>query len=490
MTAPQHEDARAGYQRVGLLLGPAIALTCFLLPPPEALSLAGWRTAALALLMAVWWATEALPVAATALVPIAVFPLTGVADLGAATAPYANPMIYLFLGGFLVAFAVQRWGLHRRIALAVIGTFGSGGASLVGGFMLASALISMWVTNTSTTMMLLPIAVSVIGVVGQHLGDSSDVREAFPRAMLLGVAYGATIGGMATLVGTPPNALLAGFMLEHFQVEIGFVQWMAVGVPLSACLLPLCWWLLTHRLFPVRFKTSGEARRHIARLRAELGPLSFAERRVCVVFFGLALCWMTRPLLAAVPGLGGLTDAGLAILAGLILFLIPSGDGHSALLRWGDTSQLPWGVLLLFGGGLSLAAAVSDTGLAAWLGQRLMGLPFTHLALVILALTTLIVFLTELTSNLATTATFLPVVAALAQEAGYAPIALAAPVALAASCAFMLPVATPPNAVVYASGLLRIPDMVRAGFWLNLIAIVLVTLVALVLAPAVLGVRP
>ncbi len=477
---------RSTHQRVGLFLGPLIAAGLLALPAPADLSAAGWRTAALGLLMGVWWATEAVPVPATALLPIAVFPILGIADVAAVTAPFANPIIYLFLGGFLVALGIQRWGLHRRIALAVIALFGRSGASLVGGFMVASALVSMWVTNTSTTMMLLPIATSVVTVVQQSLGESAD-EERFPIAMLLGVAYGATIGGMATLVGTPPNALLAAFLLEDHGIEIGFAQWMLVGVPVTTCMLPVTWWLLTRRLYPVRFVTSPATRQHLAGLRRQLGPMSRPERRIAAVFVALAAAWMARPLLSGIGGLEGLSDAGLAMLAAVALFLVPSGDeDHPQLMRWRDTAELPWGVLLLFGGGLALASVVSSTGLAAWLGRRLLGLGITDLTLLVVAIAALVIFLTELTSNLATTATFLPVVAAVAAEAGFAPVTLTVPVALAASCAFMLPVATPPNAVVYASGLLTIPQMVRAGFWLNLIGILLVSLAATVLAPLVL----
>lgn len=457
------------------------------LPIPEGLSTAGWRTAALGLCMGIWWATEALPVAVTALVPIAVFPVVGIAGVRSVTAPYANPTIYLFLGGFMVALALQRWNLHRRVALTVTSVFGGSGSSLVGGFMVASAVVSMWVTNTATAMMLLPIATSVVVIVGENLEAPEDARN-FPIAMLLGVAYGATIGGLATLVGTPPNALLAAFLAETYDLEIGFAQWMLVGVPVTAVLLPLCWWLLTQRIYPVRFSTRGRARRHLRRLRAELGPLSVAEQRVLLVFVCLAAGWGLRPLLSKLDGLSGLSDAGLAILAAISLFVIPSGRvGSGGLLRWPDVRDLPWGLLLLFGGGLSLAAAVTSTGLAEWLGHQLIGLRLADLTVLVVTVTVLIIFLTELTSNTATTATFLPVVAAVAVEAGYAPIALAVPAALAASCAFMLPVATPPNAVIYGSGMLTIPQMVRAGFWLNVISIVVVSLIALLLVPRVLG---
>jgi sodium-dependent dicarboxylate transporter 2/3/5 len=490
---------RTKSQLAGLFGGLAVAVALSASPVPEGLSVAGWRTAALGLCMGIWWATEALPVAATGLVPIAVFPVLGIAGVESATAPYAEPTIYLFLGGFMVALALQRWGLHRRVALTVTAAFGGSGSALVGGFMVASAVVSMWVTNTATAMMMLPIAASVVTIVGENL-ETPEARRNFPVAMLLGVAYGATVGGLATLVGTPPNALLAAFLAKTYSIEIGFAQWMLLGVPLTAVLLPLCWWLLTHRVYPVRFSTGGRARQHLRQLKADLGPLRTPEWRLLLVFAGLAAGWGFRPLLSKIDALSGLSDAGLAILAAIALFVIPSGEagrrdgdasggsGASAgLLSWPDVRDLPWGLLLLFGGGLSLASAVSDTGLAEWLGQQLLGLRLTELSVLVVTVTVLIIFLTELTSNTATAATFLPVVAAVAVEAGFAPTSLAVPAALAASCAFMLPVATPPNAVVYGSGMLTIPQMVRAGFWLNLIAIVVVSLFAVVVVPWVLG---
>jgi sodium-dependent dicarboxylate transporter 2/3/5 len=473
-------------QKVGIVLGPLLALLLWLMPVPEDLSRAGWITAAAGLCMAVWWATEALPVGVTALLPLALFPWW-VAPFETIARPYFHPLIFLFFGGFLVAVAIQRWGLHERIALHVIVRFGASGAGLVAGFMLASAALSMWVTNTATAMMLLPIALSVVQVVRKNLQDPEADGQGFPVAMLLAVAYGATIGGMATLVGTPPNALLAGFMLDNYGIEIGFGQWMLVGLPLTLTLLPLAWWLLVRRLYPVRFVTSAATRGHLRSLLERLGAMKIPERRIAILFFLLVVAWIARPLLTRIDPLASLTDPKIAVAAGLVLFLTPSGARGKGdakfLLSPMSLKEVPWHLLLLFGGGLSLAAATRESGLAVWLGQQIADLGLVHPALLILAVTTLVIFLTELTSNLATTAAFLPVVTSIAAEAGFAPISFAAPAALAASCAFMLPVATPPNAVVYGAGMITIPQMVRAGFWLNLISIVLVTLLALYLAP-------
>jgi sodium-dependent dicarboxylate transporter 2/3/5 len=480
-----HNEGRSRHQVVGLFLGPLVAGLMIFAGPPENLSHEGWMTASMGILMAIWWATEAVPIAVTALLPIVMFPLLGIATIQDTTAPYANKVIYLFLGGFIVAFAMQRWNLHRRIALNVLQHVGGNGRSLVGGFMLASAIISMWVMNTSTTMMLLPIAVSIIAVIHKTVGGLDDhAKESFQYSLLLGVAYGATIGGMATLVGTAPNAMLAAFMQETYGTEIDFSRWMLVGLPLSAMMLPLAWLILTRFAFKVDFKTSDEGKAVLRQLKEELGAITIPEKRVATVFILMAVTWVLRPLLVTLPGLSALDDSGIAMAGGIALFLIPSGEkSDPMLLRWTYAEQLPWSVLILFGGGLTLAGAVTRTGLAEWLGASLQTVGALPLFALVIVAATMIIFLTELTSNIATTATFLPVVGAIAIESGYDPIVLTVPVTLAASCAFMLPVATPPNAIVFGSGMLTIPKMVRAGMMLNIVGIFLVSIVALHLAP-------
>ena len=485
MNGEHMTDGRSTHQKVGVVLGPAAALLIMLSDAPAGLSDTGWTTAAIGVLMAVWWATEAVPIAVTALLPLVVFPLLGIASIQETAAPYSNKVIYLFLGGFIVAFAMQRWDLHRRIALSVLQVVGGNGRSLIGGFMLASALISMWVMNTSTTMMLLPIAISIITVIHKSVGSLDDkARADFQYALLLGVAYGATIGGMATLVGTAPNAMLAAFMQDNHGIEIDFASWMMVGLPLSIVMLPLAWLALTRFVFQVDFQTSGEGRAELKKMKDDLGNIKVPEIRVAIVFTIMALAWITRPLLAQVPGLAALDDSGIAMAGAIALFLIPSGDKSDPfLIRWRYAEKLPWSVLILFGGGLTLAGAVNRTGLAEWLGGNLQAVGMLPLAIIVIAVTTLIVFLTELTSNIATTATFLPVIAAIAYKSGIDPIVLTVPVTFAASCAFMLPVATPPNAIVFGSGLLTIPKMVRAGMALNIIGIIVVSFAALTLAP-------
>jgi len=477
------------YQHVGRVLGPALfALMLAAESWQQAMDPVAWRVAAAGLWMAIWWATEAIPVAATAFLPLVLFESLGIAPIGSAAAHYANPIIYLFLGGFVLALALERWNLHRRIALAILEYTGTDGRRLVGGFMLVCALLSMWMTNTSTTMMLLPIVLSVVGVIRDNVPDLTDRNRAdFEVAMLLGLAYAASIGGLATLVGTPPNALLVGYLSANYGIEISFARWMLVGVPVSFVMLPLAWLLLTRLLFRVDFPESPAVRTHLHALRAELGPITAPEKRVGIVFLAVIACWMLRQPLGDWLGLSGISDAGIVMTAAVLLFMLPSGSvAQPRLMTWHDASRIPWGVLVLFGGGLSLAAAVSDSGLALWLGESLAPLNAGGVVILVLAATTLVIFLTELTSNLATTATMLPVMGAIAVQAGVPPLVLTVPITIAASCAFMLPVATPPNAIIFATGALTIPQMVKAGFWLNLIGIAIVTAVALVVAPAAL----
>ena len=387
----------------------------------------------------------------------------------------------------MVALAVERSQLHRRIALLIFRALGNSGRGLVAGFMLAAALLSMWISNTSTTLMLFPIAVSLALVVGETSPGLSDKgKHDFQIALLLGLAYGASIGGVATLVGTPTNAFMAGFLESEYSLAIPFAQWMLIGLPVSFLLLPLGWYLLTRFLFPVTFTSSLETRAEIQRRYEALGRMSTAEKRTAMLFAALVVGWIVRGPLAAALGIEGLSDAGVALIAAILAFLIPSGTDRQALVSWEDTKRLPWGVLILFGGGLSLAAALSSSGLTLWLGQQMAPLGEINEILLVVALTSLVIFLTELTSNVATTATLLPVVAALAVELGLDPLMLVVPVTIAASCAFMLPVATPPNAIVFSTGEIQIKEMMRAGFWLNIISILLVSAVAVWLVPAVL----
>ena len=471
---------------VGLWLGPLVCFAMLLAgAEQQVMDQAAWRAAAVGLWMAIWWATEAVPVSVTALLPIATFSLLGIANIRQATAPYANPTVYLFMGAFALSLAVQRWNLHRRVALMIVLRTGEDGRRLIGGFMLASAVLSMWMSNTSTTAMLLPIVLSVGTVVAaniQGLGDEQKAR--FQTALLLGLAYAATIGGLATLIGTPPNALLAAYMAEAHDIRIGFFEWLAVGLPITLLLLPFAWWMLTRR---VQIPPSPRTRHHLQGLLDEMGPITTPEKRIGLIFLLVVAGWILRRPLSAALGLDGLSDTGIVIAAVLLTFVVPSGDSKgSRLLTWEQAAKLPWGVLILFGGGLSLASAVEATGLARWLGESLSGAGVLGPAVLLVAATALVILLTELTSNLATAATFLPIMAAIAMQLGAPPLVLCASVTLASSCAFMLPVATPPNAIVFSSGHLTIPQMMRAGAVLNLAGLVLVALVSLWLIPLVL----
>ncbi|MDP3717190.1 MAG: DASS family sodium-coupled anion symporter [Acidobacteriota bacterium] len=467
---------------LGLVGGPLLCTAMLFTAPPDDMALLAWRTAAVGVLMAVWWVTEALPIAATALLPIVLLPVLGIADVAAATAPYANPVIYLFLGGFLIAMALESCGLHRRLALAILSVVGTRPANLILGFMIATAFISMWVSNSATVVMMLPMATSVLALARGGSDRSSHAPGgAFELALLLGIAYAGSIGGLGTLIGTPPNALLAGFMSTTYGVQIGFLQWMALGVPIVLIALPFAWVLLTRWLFRVGSEPIAGGAAMLRDQHRALGPMSRAEWTVGTITALTAAAWVTRPLVE--PWAPAVTDTGIAIAGGLSLFIVPlTWRPLRVALTWTQAEQLPWSVLILFGGGLSLAAAIQQTGLAGWIGGELSALSGWPVFVVVLAVTTVVIFLTELTSNTATAAAFLPVVASLAVGIGADPLLLAIPTALAASCAFMLPVATPPNAIVYGTGALTIPQMAHAGIWLNLFFIALLPLMVYYLA--------
>ena len=473
-------------KQIGLLLGPAVSLLMVFLGAPEGLSVSAWYTAACMVLMAVWWITEAVPVSVTALLPIILFPLLGIADIKTTTASYSHPIVYLFLGGFFVALAIERWSLHKRISLFILSKSNGDARLLMGAFMLAAAFLSMWISNTATTIMLLPMGLAITGMIRETLRDvTPKEKENFQTALVLSIAYAATIGGVSTLIGTPPNALMAAFVAENYGIEIGFLQWMSVGLPATLLMLPITWLMLTRVILPFDFKISSQAEITISAMREDLGQLSNEERRVAIVFFLMASGWVLRPFIDDYALFSGLSDSGVAILAATSLFLLPQSQAGKRLLDWEDASKLPWGILILFGGGLSLAAAIKSTGLGYAIGSVVSDLPITSMLFLVLSVTVLIVFLTEITSNLATTATFLPIIGAIALEMGIDPLVLIVPVALSASCAFMFPVATPPNAIIYSSGYLTIAQMSRVGFSLNILAILVVTFLSAVLVPLV-----
>ena len=461
----------------GFWIGVFLFLAIIMLPSPAGLTESAWLVAAVAMLMVTWWATEAIPIPVTSLLPIALFPILGVTSIETAALPYANKNIYLFLGGFLIALSIERSGLHKRLALIMIKKLGSDGPKLIGGFMLVSALISMWVMNTSTTLMLLPIGLAICSVVAKTVPNMSEKdKNNFDKALLLSIAYAATIGGMSTLVGTAPNIVFSSFMQEVYGLEIRMSDWMKLGVPVAICMLTLAWIILTKVVYPVNFVSSNETKNTLTKMLTDMGPMSKDEFRVGIVFFIAAGLWMFRSLIDNY--VIGLTDAGIAILVAISLFIIPSSGRNGELLSWKQSSKLPWGLLLLFGGGLSLGVQINDTGLGLWIGQSLVSLKTVPLIILVMAVAALIIFLTEVTSNVATTSTFLPVFGAVAVAVGVAPEVLTVPVVLAASCAFMLPVATPPNAIVYGANKFKIIDMMRAGFFINIAGIFVVTVFA------------
>ncbi|MCG8436270.1 MAG: SLC13 family permease [Gammaproteobacteria bacterium] len=455
---------------LALIAGPVLAILVYFLLSDTALSGEARATAGIATLMAIWWMTEAIPLPATALLPIILFPLTGVMPVAEATAPYANHIIFLFLGGFLLGIAMQRWNLHKRIALNIVRLSGTGPRRLVGGFMLASALLSMWISNTATVIMLLPVASSTLLL----LENESPQHSHLSIALLLGIAYAASIGGVGSLLGSPPNLVYASFMEREFGMQVTMVQWMKTGIPIVLTLLPICWLLLTRVLF--RLPKRGDAALVINDELNRLGPMSRAEKMVLSVFIAAATSWVLRSQIIKWTGLAGLTDSVIAVAAGVLLFILPVQlKERRFILRWQDTRDLPWGILLLFGGGLSLAAGISSSGLDAEIAGLMSGLAGWPSLLVLLFIAGLVIFVTELSSNTATANTFIPILAAAAVGLGLNVGSVTLIVAIAASCAFMLPVATPPNAVVFSSGKISIAQMMRAGVLLNFIAVIIVT---------------
>lgn len=456
---------------VGLILGPALAVGLQLTPPPEGLSVEAWRLVSIALLMVVWWVTEAIPISATALIPLAALPLIGAASMKDAAAPYADPIIFLFIGGFILAACVERWRLHERIALSIASVAGGRPVALVGGFMIASMLISMWISNTATTLMLAPIAIGAARAMTG--GDKADL--ALGGALTLGVAHASTIGGIGTPVGTPTNLIAIAFF-ERAGEPIAFADWMMKALPIMLLMMPVAWLLLCWPLFGRKAHGRYEAIGDVVRkaLKA-LGPLTKPEARIGIVFALVALTWMFRVQIAELPGFEALTDTGVAIIGALLLFFVPSGRGSGEkLMNWTTAERIPWGIAVLYGGGLALAGGMEATGLAAWIGERIGGMDGLSTFALIAILVVATILISELASNVATLTSVLPIVAAVATATDTPLQPLAFPVALAASFAFMLPVATAPNAIAYSSGLVTLKRMLVVGFGLNIAAIVLI----------------
>ncbi|MEL6364518.1 MAG: DASS family sodium-coupled anion symporter [Pseudomonadota bacterium] len=490
------ERMRSARGWAGLAAGPLVAGLLLLMGPPESLidqsatAREAWTVLALLALMASWWVSEAIPIPATSLAPILLLPLFGVLSVREAAAPYMHPIVVLLMGGFIIAKAIQRWNLHARIALNIVVRAGDHPAMLIAGFMAAAALLSMWISNTATSIMLTPIALSVAAATLGGEGTDAPLT----KALLLGVAWSCSIGGLGTLVGTPTNLIVVGYLNDNAGFEIDFLQWMTLGLPTVCVLVPTAWLVLTKWAFRITPHAGGAGREAVRARLLELGPMTTPEKRTVAMFAVIAGLWIfRRPLTGVevfgVAPLGGLTDHMVAILGVFLAFLIPAGDENRSpgLLDWRTAETIPWGVVLLFGGGMSLAGAITATGLGTWIGGELSGLAGLPLIVLILTLTAFVIFTTEVTSNIATAAALMPVLGAVALATGLPVELLAAPLAMAASCAFMLPMATGPNAVVYASGAVSLPTMAAAGFRLNLVAIVLITGIVYVLAPVAFG---
>ncbi|MEL7135671.1 MAG: SLC13 family permease [Pseudomonadota bacterium] len=473
-------------KQIGLWLGPVAAGIMLLIGAPEGLSFSAWATGALMVWMAVWWATEPIPIPVTSLLPLVVIPLIGAGSAREAAAGYSSPIVMLLLGGFIIALGIERWGLHKRIALNIVANVGSRPASLIFGFMIATALLSMWISNTATTLMMVPIALSAAAALKDDSGK-------FVTALLLGVCYAASIGGVATPIGTPTNLIAIQWLEENTGTTIGYAQWMSFGLPALALLIPVAWWVVSRSL--PKLGDGREAMAEIRQQRDALGSISAPEARAAMVFGIVACLWVLRvpAQLAAenagweAPWLMAVGDMGIAIAGAIAMFLVPAGRSQKrAILRWDEAVKLPWGVLVLFGGGISLGQAVTRTGMSTWIGDQLTTLSVLPPIFFIAIVVALVIFLTELTSNVATMTTLAPILGALAGAIGAAPESLLAPAAVAASCAFMLPVATAPNAIIYATDKVPIAQMIQRGVRINLFGILIITAIGFWLAPMVL----
>ncbi|WP_442846778.1 SLC13 family permease [Leeuwenhoekiella sp. H156] len=460
--------------RIFLIAGPLLFVILQLLGAPEGMPQAAYDVLCATIWIALWWVTEAVPIAVTALLPIVLFPLTGALDLSTTTASYGHKYIFLYMGGFMLAIAIEKWNLHKRIALHIIRLIGTNVKKIILGFMVATAFLSMWISNTATSVMMLPIGMSIVSQLKDNPATIANEHKIFGKALMLSIAYSASIGGIATLIGTPPNLVFAGYIQEVYGIEISFLKWLSFGLPISIMLLLVSWYYLVNIAFRFEQKEFPGGKAEIQNLLTELGPMKREEKMVLSVFIITAFCWVSRSFILE-EFLPGIDDTIIAMIAGITLFTLSAGEPGKRILNWKEAVKLPWGIILLFGGGMALASGFEVTGLAEWFGVKITLLDTLPLLLLVFIVIFCVNFITELTSNLATTAMLLPILAPIALKLDLNPYMLLVATTVAASCAFMLPVATPPNAVVFGSGYLRIPDMVKSGLWMNLISIVLLT---------------
>lgn len=494
-------DSGSG-KRFGFFLGPAVFILMLLIPVPAGMAPAAWKVAATTAWMAIWWITEAIPIPATSLMPIALFPLLGIVKSSAACAPYANHLIYLFMGGFFLAVTMERWNLHRRIALHTIKAVGTSPGRMILGFMIATGFLSMWVSNTATTMMMVPIGLAVIQ---QATGlTSDDIREHklggpeanFGKCLMLGIAYAASMGGVATIIGTPPNTVMVGMVDKMYGVQISFGEWMLYGVPISVIMIALSWWILTKILFPAKGLELSGGESIINAEIEKLGPMSKEEKYIVIVGCFVAAFWLSRGFIAKSafihtfwPNFKFVADATIGILGALILFAIPVDFKKGQfLLDWKTAVKIPWDVILLFGGGLAIANGFSKTGLATFIASKLSMLDGMTIVMFVAIVVLITIFLTEITSNTATATLLVPIMGSAAIAMGVHPFSTIVGACVAASFAFMLPVATPPNAVVFGSGCVTIKQMAAAGFWLNILGAVLITISVVYFLPVIWGI--
>lgn len=484
---------------ISLLSGLSVALFFYFADPFRVGETAS-IVLAIASLMITWWVSEALPMPVVALLPLILFPLFGISEIKTVASSYSDPVIFLFMGGFMLGLAIEKWNLHRRIALNIVKKMGTSGNRIILGFILATGFVSMWISNTATTMMMFPIALSVIYVMKDNKEGTGNYNY-FNLALMLSIAYAANFGGIATIIGTPPNVQFVGYFENKYNINIGFFDWMLLCLPLSVLLMLALYYLLTRFLFPSKIHASGSAKQFINEELVKMGPLTISEKRVSVIFTATALLWMTKDLINKSQGILKLDDSMIALLGALALFICPSGnhqrvlmqdetDEHQysgSLLEWSDTKRMAWGILILFGGGMSMAAGLEKVGLIQALGEWL-----SHFAgggiMLVLMVTILSIFVSEVMSNIAQVIVFGPVVCSLADAIGMNPLLLGIPMTLAASCASMMPMGTPPNAIVFASGHIKFKEMMKAGFVINLVAIALITLFSWFLLPVLIKV--
>ena len=473
-------------KNIGLFLGPLAFFLVKFFYNPEGLSNEGLSILASTLWVAIWWITEAVPIYVTALIPIILFPLSGGLELKQTTAAYGHKFVFLFVGGFILAIAIEKWKLHKRIALNIIGLVGTKKSNIILGFMIATAFLSMWISNTATAVMILPVGLAIISQLKDNPKTIENENLVFGKTLMLAIAYSASIGGMATLIGTPPNLVLAGVIKTSYNIEINFLQWMSFGLPISIFLLFICWKYLTSVAYKFDNQNFDSGMNEINDQIKSLGKISYEEKSVMIIFIATALAWITQSFVIK-KYIPEIDDTIIAIIAAVTLFILPNKKGDKKLLAWEDAVKLPWGILLLFGGGMALAKGFDSSGLAIWIGSQMSFFDTIPLLALLLFLVAMVNFLTEITSNLATTAMLLPVLVALAETIGVNPYFLLVGATVAASCAFMLPVATPPNAVVFGSKILKIDDMIKKGFWMNLISIFILTAAVYWILPIIWG---